>query len=797
MIGRKGAKTVLDVNTMIGLLSSFVTIEEAARGWFGIARRRFKKKEFDLNTYRTEDPLLQAQLDAFKSALLETGRPEIFSREQIELYKGEFYKDIGCRYLERKELGKVIDDIFADLNQYIRSQMSVGETVLWKQGERTQQMIREVEQKVADHPSKDVEVCRLLTAAPPKVPAAYAYREQMMEELVDLAGRYEDLAIWGIGGIGKTTVARDLFCRMEESDDYLAWLEYSGNLKKDIIFAGVADAIQKGQEEMEAFLLRHRGHVLFFVDNADERLFQDPYFRELDGTVRFIVTTRRNDIPDMFYSYEVPALSEDHACELFWRYYGARDAKAEVVVRKFLRKMQCHTLMIEMAAKTARWAECPLEEYLHSVLEQGYETSADTIATSHDTEEDTIARHLIHLYHMQKLSETETYILKNFAVAPEEVLPYVFRRWIAGEHAQEDALKPEFRNLCKRGWIAKVSTGYEMHPVVREAILLQDKPAFEDVHALIWHILDDEEAFFDESLDYETVCGRIRLVDSLVRHFPPKEQEAMQTVMTVLVVACKNYCMFDKAISYADLDLELNLENYGVCHPYTEESLYNKALVLEAMQQYREAIVWCEILLKVTKVLWKDENHKHYFLAYRLYGTLLAKSRRYREAIETFDRALKIENEVITEQDRLVIEFNKISVWMETQQYQLAERLLAEREADFYRVFGGDHIYTATLYQNKANLYANKYDFEHALEYDRKALDIRRKKLKDDHVDTAQSYYAVAEDRSILGVDVGEDLDEVIDYAQKAYRTWEKLLGEDDKYTRMALRLLRKLQNPE
>ena len=187
-----------------------------------------------------------------------------------------------------------------------------------------------------------------------------------------------------------------------------------------------------------------------------------------------------------------------------------------------------------------------------------------------------------------------------------------------------------------------------MHPVVREAILLQDKPAFEDVHALIWHILDDEEAFFDESLDYETVCGRIRLVDSLVRHFPPKEQEAMQTVMTVLVVACKNYCMFDKAISYADLDLELNLENYGVCHPYTEESLYNKALVLEAMRQYREAIGWCEILLKVTKVLWKDENHKHYFLAYRLYGTLLAKSRRYREAIETFDRALKIENEVIT-----------------------------------------------------------------------------------------------------------------------------------------------------
>ena len=158
---------------------------------------------------------------------------------------------------------------------------------------------------------------------------------------------------------------------------------------------------------------------------------------------------------------------------------------------------------------------------------------------------------------------------------------------------------------------------------------------------------------------------------------------------------------------------------------------------------------------------------------------------------------MKIENEVITEQDRLVIEFNKISVWMEMQQYRLAEWLLAEREADFYRVFGEDHIYTATLYQNKANLYANKYDYKHALEYDRKALDIRRKKLKDDHVDTAQSYYAVAEDRSILGVDIGEDLDEVIDYAQKAYRTWEKLLGEDDKYTRMALRLLRKLQNPE
>lgn len=779
-----------------------VTIEEAGRGWIGIVCRRLKKKKskkeiFDLNHYQADDPLLQTQLDAFKSALLKDDKPSTFQPEQIEMYKKEIYKEKRCSYLERIKLGKIIDEIFEDLNSYISSQMTLGEKALLLQGEKTQQMIREVQQGALHTQSEGLEYGRLLTVVPPRVPVAYAYREKEVEELLDLLLQYSNLAIQGIGGIGKTTIARDLFYRLEEQDYYLAWLEYSGSLKDDMMSALNIYELQddKGNEQrLYKFLLQHKGKVIFFVDNADERMWKDSYFDRLSGAVRFILITRMMDVRDLFYTYKIEALSEKNACNVFWNYYGVKDEYSEESVKQLVREVRCHTLMIEMTAKTAKWAECSLEEYIQKLLVQGYGVSGDVIVTSHNVVEDTISRHLIHLYNMQKMSDTEKYILKNFAVAPDEVQPFEFRKWIARREDGSDALKLDFQNLCRKGWIAQVDMGYEMHPVIREAILLQDKPRFADIKPLLLRVLDEEEDFFDGNLDYENMCGRIRLVDSLITHFPPQQQEAVQTVITVLVLVCKDYCLFDKARYYADLDLNLNMRRYGLYHKYTEESLYNKAHVLGALQEYEEAIKCCKQLLEVSDYLCEDKNHIHFYYAYRLYGTLLAENKQYGEAVMMLERALSIQNPSINEKDQAVIEFNLLSILLEIRDYKRAEWILEKRETFFCSLYGEEHINMATLYQNKANIYAYNNDFEHALEYDCKALAIRQKKLGDEHVDTAQSYYAVAEDKVMLDSNTTEELDEILAYVQKAYGTWKRLLGEQNAYTCMAKKLLDNLR---
>ncbi|MGF0032211.1 hypothetical protein ACQRBN_04505 [Bariatricus sp. SGI.154] len=57
-----------------------------------------------MDHYQTDNPLLQAQLDAFKSALLKDGKPSIFQPEKIEMYKKEIYKEKHCSYLAAEKV---------------------------------------------------------------------------------------------------------------------------------------------------------------------------------------------------------------------------------------------------------------------------------------------------------------------------------------------------------------------------------------------------------------------------------------------------------------------------------------------------------------------------------------------------------------------------------------------------------------------------------------------------------------------------------------------------------------------
>ena len=74
----------MDLAAVIGLFSSFVTIEEAGRCWRLIVKDKLKKKEVDINNWDSDDPLVQACLDRFKTDMGDKYKDHIFSEEEIE-----------------------------------------------------------------------------------------------------------------------------------------------------------------------------------------------------------------------------------------------------------------------------------------------------------------------------------------------------------------------------------------------------------------------------------------------------------------------------------------------------------------------------------------------------------------------------------------------------------------------------------------------------------------------------------------------------------------------------------------
>ena len=123
----------MDLVSAIGLLSSFVTLEEAGRSWILIIKDKIKRKEIDINNWESDDPLVQVCLDRFKTDMGDKYKDHIFSEEEIQdIILGFFEQNRELRIgnEEMKQMTQIIEDILYAYNEYAKSLMSSGERTL-------------------------------------------------------------------------------------------------------------------------------------------------------------------------------------------------------------------------------------------------------------------------------------------------------------------------------------------------------------------------------------------------------------------------------------------------------------------------------------------------------------------------------------------------------------------------------------------------------------------------------------------------------------------------------------------
>ena len=101
-------------------------------------------------------------------------------------------------------------------------------------------------------------------------------------------------------------------------------------------------------------------------------------------------------------------------------------------------------------------------------------------------------------------------------------------------------------------------------------------------------------------------------------------------------------------------------------------------------------------------------------------------------------------------------------------------RLIFLRE----KLYGKEHVDTATSYNDIGGLYDNQGNYAKALEYHRKALDIRKRVLGPNHPDTAVSYAWFG-----FNYDSQGDYAKALEYYEKASAIWERVLGPNHPYT--------------
>lgn len=87
----------MDIATIIGLISSLVTIEEAGRGWasglFHFCKKERAKKKIVFVEWDAEDETTQRIIDAFKCGMAAKYKEHIFQPDEIDTIIEEFFKE--------------------------------------------------------------------------------------------------------------------------------------------------------------------------------------------------------------------------------------------------------------------------------------------------------------------------------------------------------------------------------------------------------------------------------------------------------------------------------------------------------------------------------------------------------------------------------------------------------------------------------------------------------------------------------------------------------------------------------
>lgn len=317
--------------------------------------------------------------------------------------------------------------------------------------------------------------CRLVDNLP-QARDVFDGRDNLLEEIHRvLSGGQRAVFLEGIGGIGKSELAKQYALRYRDNYDTVQFITYVDSLRKLVCdpAAILIEGFERQPEEKEEDFFRRKlqqlrllanERTLLIVDNFDVN--DDPDLKDfLQGSCKVIFTTR-NAHPG-YPAVKVGPINDTAALlRIFEQNYGGEVEEWELpALQELLQLIEYHTYTIELIAKQMSASFLTAQDML-DMLQKGQLPDSVSETVSGRSHQRTAFGHICALFNTGSLTDDEKKLLMYLSLMGTKGVPAPrFREWAELQNFEM------VNDLIRRSWIRReAGQRISLHPLVKEVV---------------------------------------------------------------------------------------------------------------------------------------------------------------------------------------------------------------------------------------------------------------------------------------------------------------------------------------
>ncbi|MDW3651936.1 MAG: tetratricopeptide repeat protein [Bacteroidia bacterium] len=428
------------------------------------------------------------------------------------------------------------------------------------------------------------------------------------------------LLLNGIGGIGKTTLARQYLHNNYFHFDRVLWVsvlseqadeekgfqtatEAIGNDIELLEHLGmVFDKEQSAADRVGEMLKRLRtqtGKNLLIIDNAGFSL--EEIRRDLPQAPHWqVLITSRKELSGLAVK-RLDELPREEALELFYLHYPQRKYEAEDV-ESLLEHIGYHTLTLELFAKTCQKSPSTTPEKILKLLqEKDLEKLSRKVFVEHSDREVEVYGYLLAAFELHELSEDELRVLIQWAVLPSKEISWKHLCQIFDNEGEDkSSFEDVIIGLFEKGWIYKIpeKDTFHIHQLVQELIRFKIEPSINNCTKLISGISKRFDGTGNEfGLDVLDKIDYALYAESILKHIAD-EKGRLSSLKKNLPYVLYFMGKVEASLFLAKTTLTSYLESFGENHPKVADSRYTLSILYNELGRYHEAHELLEASIK-------------------------------------------------------------------------------------------------------------------------------------------------------------------------------------------------------